>query len=101
MRRSHHNGDIGSGVILAGPGRRPLSFCDHPSRRLLRLDARGLALRRMPLGISRPRRRVRITEAQVLGDVETPSHEAAEAAAGRQFELTDEQRSRLVVLERG
>jgi hypothetical protein len=48
-----------------------------------------------------PRRRVRVTEAQVLGDVETPSHEAAEAAAGRQFELTDEQRSRLVVQERG
>jgi hypothetical protein len=39
--------------------------------------------------------------AQVLGDVEAPSREAAEAAAVRTFNLTDEQRSRIVVQERG
>jgi hypothetical protein len=38
---------------------------------------------------------------QVLGDVDAPSREAAEAAAVRTFNLTDEQRSRLVVQERG
>jgi hypothetical protein len=38
--------------------------------------------------------------AQVLGDVEAPSREAAEAAAVRAFNLTAEQRSRLVVQER-
>jgi hypothetical protein len=40
-------------------------------------------------------------KAQVLGEVEAPSREAAEAAAVREFNLTDEQRSRLVVQERG
>jgi len=39
--------------------------------------------------------------AQVLWDVQAPSREAAEAAAVREFNLTDEQRSRLVVWERG
>ena len=39
--------------------------------------------------------------AQVLGDVEAPSREAAEAATVRTFNLTDEQCSRLVVQERG
>ena len=38
--------------------------------------------------------------AQVLGDVEATSREAAEAAAVRTFNLTAEQRSRLVVQER-
>jgi len=38
---------------------------------------------------------------QVLGDVEAPSCEAAEAEAVRTFGLTPEQRSRLVVQERG
>jgi len=38
--------------------------------------------------------------AQVLGDVEAPNREAAEAAAVRTFNLSDEQRSRLVVQER-
>jgi hypothetical protein len=38
---------------------------------------------------------------QVLGDVEAPSREAAEAEAVRTFNLTPEQRSRLVVQERG
>ena len=38
---------------------------------------------------------------QVLGDVEAPSREAAEAEAVRTFRLTPEQRSRLVVQERG
>jgi hypothetical protein len=37
---------------------------------------------------------------QVLGDVEAPSREAAEAAAVRAFNLSPEQRSRLVVQER-
>jgi hypothetical protein len=35
----------------------------------------------------------------VLGDVEAPSQEAAEAAAVRTFNLSPEQRSRLVVQE--
>jgi len=38
---------------------------------------------------------------QVLGDVEAPSREAAEAEAVRTFNLSPEQRSRLVVQERG
>jgi hypothetical protein len=37
----------------------------------------------------------------VLGDVEAPSREAAEATAVQTFNLSDEQRSRLVVQERG
>jgi hypothetical protein len=37
---------------------------------------------------------------QVLGDVEAPSREAAEAAAVRVFNLSEQQRSRLVVQER-
>jgi hypothetical protein len=37
---------------------------------------------------------------QVLGDVEAPSREAAEAEAVRAFNLTNEQRTRLVVQER-
>jgi hypothetical protein len=39
--------------------------------------------------------------AQVLGDVEATSREAAEAAAVRQFNLDKDQRKRLVVQERG
>jgi hypothetical protein len=39
--------------------------------------------------------------AQILGDVEATSREAAEAAAVRTFNLNDEQRSRVVVQERG
>jgi hypothetical protein len=38
---------------------------------------------------------------QVLGDVEAPNREAAEAEAVRTFNLSPEQRSRLVVQERG
>jgi len=38
---------------------------------------------------------------QVLGDVDAPSREAAEAEAVRTFALTHEQRNRLVVQERG
>jgi hypothetical protein len=41
------------------------------------------------------------SKAQVLGDVEASSREAAEAEAVRTFNLTPEQRSRLVVQERG
>jgi len=37
----------------------------------------------------------------VLGDVEAVTREAAEAAAVRTFNLSDGQRSRLVVQERG
>jgi hypothetical protein len=37
---------------------------------------------------------------QVLGNVEAPSREAAEAAAVRMFDLSPEQRIRLVVQER-
>jgi hypothetical protein len=39
--------------------------------------------------------------AQVLGYVDAPSREVAEAAAASAFSLTDEQRKRLVVQERG
>ena len=42
-----------------------------------------------------------LKRAKVLGDVEAPSREAAEAAAVRTFSLSPEQRSRLVVQERG
>jgi len=45
-------------------------------------------------------RRMR-SKAQVLGDVEAPSREAAEAVAVRTFNLSPEQRSRFVVQERG
>jgi hypothetical protein len=38
---------------------------------------------------------------QVLGNVETPSRAAAEAAAVRELGLSPKQRSRLVVQERG
>jgi hypothetical protein len=38
---------------------------------------------------------------QVVGDVEALTREAAEAEAVRAFNLTPEQRSRLVVQERG
>jgi hypothetical protein len=38
---------------------------------------------------------------QVLGEVEAETREAAEAAAVRTFNLNAEQRSRLVVQERG
>jgi hypothetical protein len=41
------------------------------------------------------------SKTQVLGDVEAPSREAAEAAAVRTFNLSPQQRSRLVVQERG
>jgi hypothetical protein len=39
------------------------------------------------------------SKAQVLSDVEAPSREAAEAAAVRAFNLSPQQRSRLVVQE--
>jgi hypothetical protein len=39
-------------------------------------------------------------KAQVLGDVQAPNREAAEAVAVRTFNLSPEQRSRLVVQER-
>jgi hypothetical protein len=39
--------------------------------------------------------------AQVLGEVEAPNREAAEAAAVRTFGLSNEQRKRVVVQERG
>ena len=39
--------------------------------------------------------------AQVLGYVDAPSREVAEAAAVSAFSLTEEQRKRLVVQERG
>jgi hypothetical protein len=51
------------------------------------------------------RRRWRVSlirkRAQVLGYVDAPSREVAEAAAVSAFSLTDEQRKRLVVQERG
>jgi hypothetical protein len=39
--------------------------------------------------------------ARVLGDVEALTHQEAETAAIKKFGLDDEQRSRLVVQERG
>ena len=39
------------------------------------------------------------SKAQVLGDLQAPTREAAEAAAVRRFGLSPEQRSRLVVQE--
>ena len=53
---------------------------------------------------ARPRRwRVSLirNRAQVPGNVDVPSREVAEAAAANAFSLTDEQRKRLVVQERG
>jgi hypothetical protein len=41
------------------------------------------------------------SKAQVLGDVQAPNREAAEDAAVRTFNLTTEQRNRLVVQELG
>ena len=41
------------------------------------------------------------SQMQVLGDVEASSREGAEAAAVRTFNLSPEQRNRLVVQERG
>jgi hypothetical protein len=41
------------------------------------------------------------SKAQVLGDIEAASREAAEAAAVRTFNLSPEQRNRLVVQELG
>jgi hypothetical protein len=41
-----------------------------------------------------------LKRAKVLGDVEAPSREEAEAAAVRTFNLNPEQRNRLVVQER-
>jgi hypothetical protein len=38
---------------------------------------------------------------QVLGDVEAPTREAAEAAAVKRFSLSPEDRNRIVVQERG
>jgi len=57
-------------------------------------DPRGAASRSWRASLIRRR-------GQVLGNVETPSREAAEAAAVQEFNLTAEQRSRLVVQERG
>ena len=58
-------------------------------------------------GVSRPRTKLRSwrasvirKRAQVLGFVGAPNGEAAEAAAVRTFNLSDDQRSRLVVQER-
>ena len=51
------------------------------------------------------RRRWRVSlirkRAQVLGYVDAPSREVAEAAAVSAFSLTEDQRKRLVVQERG
>jgi hypothetical protein len=41
------------------------------------------------------------SKGQILGDVEAPSRETAEAEAVRTFNLSPEQRSRLVGQERG
>jgi hypothetical protein len=60
---------------------------------------------RKPIAKASPARSWRasliLKRAKALGDVEAPSREAAEAAAVRTFNLNPEQRSRLVVQERG
>jgi hypothetical protein len=65
-----------------------------PTRHLICGNPRAAASRSWRASLIRKR-------AQVLGDVQAPSREAAEAAAVREFNLSDEQRSRLVVQERG
>jgi hypothetical protein len=59
-------------------------------RKSANTNPRGTASRSWRASLIRKR-------AQVLGIVEAPSREAAEAAAVRTFNLSDEQRSRLVV----
>ena len=44
---------------------------------------------------------IRGNKLQVLGEVEAASHDAAEAAAVRTFNLNPEQRSRLILQELG
>jgi len=58
------------------------------------LTPRGTASRRWRMSLIRKR-------AQVLGYVDAPSREVAEAAAASAFSLTDDQRKRLVVQGRG
>jgi hypothetical protein len=58
-------------------------------------ERKTAAVRRRAWRVSLIRKR-----AQVLGDVEAASREAAELAAGRQFNLDEDQRKRLVVQER-
>jgi hypothetical protein len=64
------------------------------TRKSANANPRGAASRSWRASLIRKR-------AQVLGDVEAPSREAAEATAVRTFNLTAEQRERLVVQERG
>jgi hypothetical protein len=68
----------------------------------LRLRARKSPERKTAASLSRSWRVSLIRKrAQVLGVVEAASREAAEAAAVRTFGLSNEQRKRLVVQERG
>jgi hypothetical protein len=57
-------------------------------------NPRGAASRRWRVSLIRKR-------AQVLGYVDAPSREVAEAAAANAFSLTDDQRKRLVAQKRG
>jgi hypothetical protein len=64
------------------------------TRKLANVNPRGAASRSWRASLIRKR-------AQVLGDVEAASLEAAELAAVRTFNLDRDQRKRLVVQERG
>jgi hypothetical protein len=83
--------------MLTGPLRATYFIRSMSSRSRIRKSAntnpRGTASRSWRASLIRQR-------AQVLGIVEAPSREAAEAAAVKAFNLDDEQRSRLVVQER-
>ena len=56
----------------------------------------GAAVRSWRISLLRVR-----AQTKVLGIIKAPSREVAEAAAVRAFSLTEEQRKRLVVQERG
>jgi hypothetical protein len=64
------------------------------SRSRTPIKGKGLPLRSWRVSLISKR-------AQILGYVDAPSREVAEAAAVSAFSLTDEQRKRLVVQERG
>jgi hypothetical protein len=84
--------------MLTGPQRATYFIRSMSSRSHIRKSAntnpRGTASRSWRASLIRKR-------AQVLGIVEAPTREAAEAAAVQKFDLTPEQRSRLVVQRGG
>ena len=66
------------------------------------MELRALPVRAMEVASMRKWRASLVRKrARVLGDVEALTRQQAEAAAIEKFDLDDEQRSRLVVQERG